>query len=781
MGPKKDNRIMYLGVGIVAYLMFLILALHIGTLMGENPNGNILNVVVVALQRASAEPFNFTITAYTFKAIGIVTVIFAICIMMVMIEAEKNARSMPGKENGSSQWNTNLAQFDKKFNSPYGKPTHDDPENMILSQNVRLGIKGFKTQRNMNVIVIGGSGSGKSRFFIKPNGLQANTNFVFTDPSGELLASMGKFLEEQGYNLKVFNLVDMEHSHCYNPFAYIRDDLGVVSMVNCLIKNTTPPGKGGGDPFWEKSETALLQALIFYLRECAPAEQQNFTSVMKLLRAADVDENNLNKKSDLDRLFDQLEEKNPKSIALKQYKTFKMGSGKTLKSILISCSVRLTVFNMKEIEALTGTDTIALDTMGCEKQALFVILPQADDTYNFLASLMYSQLYETLYFQGENEWPNSYIIKNNNQVLENIRKLAGADANDGISYDPEEKAKELLRELKKAKLEENKDNNTYYIKYKYFNTKIKQYEDKRRTFITKKLGEEYLDAIKTAKIEKGANRLPIHVSFLLDEFANIGQIPEFDKKMATMRKYEISSVVVLQNLAQIKEIYDKKAEGVIGNADSMVFLGSSEPETCKYISEKLGSSTIVVRNNSRSMGSKGSSSLSYNRNKRELMTPDEVSRMPDTDCIVFVRGQQPFYGPKYDYTKHPNYHLTGDADKKNLYNLQERVSNRKNTNEAEMKCKEQEVKRKNALSNYEKQKPVKADKIQELLNISDPLQIPNVLSAFNPEPEINIRRNIQTTNKEEKKRETTQKTEEQKERNKRDKSEQEEWNFTSLH
>jgi type IV secretory pathway TraG/TraD family ATPase VirD4 len=340
-------------------------------------------------------------------------------------------------------------------------------------------------------------------------------------------------------------------------------------MINCLIKNTTPVGQSGGDPFWEKSETALLQALVFYLIKYRPKHQQNFTSVMKLLRAAEVDENDASKKSKLDRIFDEVAAKDPSSIALKQYLTFKMGAGKTLKSILISTSVRLTVFNMKQIENLTKEDDIDLGSMGKGKKALFVIIPAADSTYNFLVSMMYSQLFETLYFVAETE-------------------------GDG-------------------------------------------------------------------------KRLDRPVRFLLDEFANIGQIPEFTKKLATMRKYEISCTIILQNLAQIKTQYKDDWESIVGNCDSFLFLGGQEYSTLEYISKELGKKTIKTRSSGRSRGKQGSSSINRQQQGRELMTPDEIMRMPENECILLIRGLYPFYDKKFEYTKHHNYHLTGDADKSLLY------------------------------------------------------------------------------------------------------------------
>ena len=457
-----------------------------------------------------------------------------------------------------------------------------------MSQNVYLSMNTRQTMRNNNILVIGGSGAGKSRFMIKPNILQANCNYVITDPAGELLESTGSFLEKQGYEVKVFNLVEMAKSNRYNPFAYIRDDVGVLMMINCLIKNTTPTGASSGDPFWEKSETALLQALVFYLIKYRPKKEHNFTSVMKLLRAAEVDENDANKKSKLDRLFDEVAARYPNSIALKQYLTFKMGAGKTLKSILISTSVRLTVFNMKQIENLTKADDIDLGSMGFGKKALFVIIPAADSTYNFLVSMMYSQLFETLYFVAETD----------------TKRCPG-------------------------------------------------------------------------------KRLPSHVRFLLDEFANIGEIPEFTKKLATMRKYEISCTIVLQNLAQIKTMYKDEWESIMGNCDTLIFLGGQEWTTLETISKKLGFRTARTVNVSHTFSKQGSSSRNAGEEKVPLMDEAKLQTMPTDECIVIIRGLDPFHDKKYDYPKHPKYALTGDADKSLIY--ENKRDNTRPSTEAEKK------------------------------------------------------------------------------------------------
>lgn len=570
MNPnKKNNNTLYIAFGIIAYLFCCFLGCHIGTVFEQNPNGEVLDCLLLGLTHMSEKPFELIFSAATFKAIGIASIIFIIIVACLVIDAERNKRDMPGKESGSAAWNNDLNTYNKTYSDPHGSPQNNGPYNMILTQNVFLNMNTRDTRRNNNVLVVGGSGSGKSRFYVKPNLLQANANYVVTDPKGELLQTTGHFLEEQGYEIKVFNLVEMSKSNCYNPFNYIRDEQGVLMMINCLIKNTNPPGKSSGDPFWEKSETALLQALCFYLIKYRPKEDQNFTSVMRLLRAAEINEQNPNAKSKLDLIFDEVEAKDPTSIAVKQYKTFKMGAGKTLKSILISCSVRLTVFNLRQIEALTGVDNLELEKMGEGKKALFVVIPTADSTYNFLVSMLYSQLFETLYYTAETKY-------------ESIR-------------------------------------------------------------------------------------LPRHLRFLLDEFVNVGQIPEFDKKLATMRQYEISCNIIIQNLAQLKAMYENEWGTIIGNCDSFLFLGGQEYDTTEYVSKILGDQTLTVRNRSMSTGKSKNASKSFNTTGRKLMFPDEIARMDNSNCILLIRGLRPFFDKKYEYTKHPNYPRTGDADKKLNY------------------------------------------------------------------------------------------------------------------
>ena len=575
-----------------------------------------LDKFATGAKRATSFPFGVN----TLISVGFFMLIDILICAFFYYTMQKLWSELSRAEHGSAKWNDDLKKYLSKYadSNPY--------KNTLLSKEVSLSMNARKTLLNNNVLVIGGSGAGKTRYFVKPNVLQTNCNMVITDPSGELLESTGVFLAEQGYQIKIFNLVQMQKSNCYNPFHYIRNEEGVIMMINCLIKNTTPPESKSGDPFWEKSETALLQAICFMLRNHRPETDQNFSTVMELLRWAEVDEKDPNYESKLDKIFLKSKQQKKSSpfaagpaedpelvgflkgmhytdphtgeekmntegksleeldtmgtnIAVKQYKIFKMGAGKTLKSILISVNVRLAAFNIAQIARLTYSDDIHLEEFaglkkGAEKQVLFVIIPAADSTFNFLVSMMYSQLFETLYYIAETS--------------------------------PECKGR----------------------------------------------------------------RLPRHVKFLLDEFANIGTIPEFTKKLATMRKYEISCSVILQNLAQIKTMYKDDWESIVGNCDSIVFLGGKEMTTLEYLSKELGNQTIIARSdNVSAIGSRkgGGGGGSRQRTQRALMTPDELGNMDNRECIVMIRGIDPFKTPKYDYTSHPKYSKTGDADDEYIY------------------------------------------------------------------------------------------------------------------
>lgn len=573
MQPKKTSKqekIFYgclFGLGVLVILFFLT---HF-FICFNSETMDINTGLVLTIEHMQAQPFD--IFPLPIKNLGISLFIMTLMFILWQTEESKRKRMMPGKEEGSAKWNDNLKKYNKKYSSQKGKESNTGADNMIFTNDVFMSMNTRQTMRNNNVLVIGGSGAGKSRFLVKPNLLQANCSYVITDPSGELLETCAGFLEKEGYKVKIFNLVEMQYSHHYNPFNYIRNDEGVLMMINCLIQNTTPQGASKGDPFWEKSETALLLAICFYLHYEVRPEDRNFSNVMRLLLKAEVKEDQEDFKSPLDILFEELEKVNPTHIAVRYYKIFKMGAGKTLKSILISCTVRLGTFNLKAVQDLTNVDTIDLKSLGDEKQALFVVIPSADTTFNYLVSMMYSQLFETLYFHAENEIPSK--------------------------------------------------------------------------------------------------RLPSHVRFMLDEFANIGTIPDFEKKLATMRKYEISCTIILQNLAQLKTMYKDAWESITGNCDSFLFLGGQEQTTLEYVSKKLGKKTILTRGTSNSKGGHGSHSENYNNKGRDLMSPDEISRMDNKNCILFIRGLFPFFGEKYDYPKHKNYKYTGDAKDEQLYHYRD--------------------------------------------------------------------------------------------------------------
>ena len=618
---RKAQRRSYVYLAIGLYVLILYFGCHMSYVTDGMTNVD-AERLVAALDHCVSKPFEIFPIDYAslakFAFVGLIVP------LIVHTEYLRRRDLRPMVESGSARWNEDLRGFYKTYTEMTTWPDafekskclrsvkklflkidtvlrkiplirgiykkvvlkslsrFEHPEeitgtkNMIFTNEVKMSMNTRKTRRNNNIIVLGGSGSGKSRFFIKPNMLNANCSFIITDPSGELLESMGGFLVNEGYELRVFNLVEMEHSNCYNPFHYIRNQEGVLIMINALIKNTTPKGSSSNDPFWEKAETALLQAICFFLVSECNKEDQNFSSVMKLLRCAKAVEGREEEDSTLDIMFNDLKAREPEHIAVQSYAVFKSaGGGKTAQSILISCQTRLQTFNLDAIKNLTNIDNIDLGSVGDKKVALFCITPSADTTFNYLIALMYTQLFETLYFHAETQCPGK--------------------------------------------------------------------------------------------------RLPNHVRFLLDEFANVGTIPEFPQKLSTMRKYEISCSIVLQALSQIKAMYKDDWEVLMGNCDSTLFLGGADATTLEYISKLLGKETIRSINNSRSYGRQGSHSLSYNKTGRELMTPDELRVMDNQNCVLFIRGEYPFFGTKYALEKHPNYKLSGDADKKLLFDVKERL------------------------------------------------------------------------------------------------------------
>ena len=487
--------------------------------------------------------------------------------LAVAIRRQNRKKYRHGVEYGSARWGT-PADI-----APYMDP--DFFQNIPMTQTERITMasrpKEPKYARNKNILVIGGSGSGKTRFFCKPSLLQAHSSYVVTDPKGTLLPEIGTFLVRKKYRIKCLNLINFKKSMKYNPLSYIRSEKDILKLVNALIMNTKGEGEKSSEDFWVKAERLYYSALIGYIWYEAPEEERNFTMLLDLINASEVRENDENYQSPVDILFAKLAEKEPDHFAVRQYRKFKMATGKTLKSILVSCGARLAPFDIKELRDLMETDELELDTLGDEKTVLFVILSDTDSTFNFVAALMYSQLFNLLC----------------------------------------DKADDLY-----------------------------------------------------------GGRLPVHVRLILDEFANIGQIPNFDKLIATIRSREISASIILQSQSQLKTIYKDAADTIAGNCDSTLFLGGKEKSTLKEISELLGKETIDLSNQSENRGSQVSYGLSYQKLGKELMSQDELAVMDGGKCIYMLRGVRPFLSEKYDLTKHPNYRYTADADPKNLFDME---------------------------------------------------------------------------------------------------------------
>ena len=492
----------------------------------------------------------------------------AVILWLVVYMKGKNAKKYcHGMEYGSARWGTaaDIAPYmDKDFFN-----------NIPMTQTERITMasrpKQPKYARNKNILVIGGSGSGKTRFFAKPSILQCHSSYVVTDPKGTLLPEVGSFLEWKRYRIKCLNLINFKKSMRYNPLAYIRSEKDILKLVNALIMNTKGEGEKSSEDFWVKAERLYYSALIGYIWYEAPEEERNFITLLDLINASEAREDDEEYQSPVDILFQQLEKKEPDHFAVKQYRKFKMAAGKTLKSILISCGARLAPFDIKELRDLMEYDELELDTLGDQKTALFVILSDTDSTFNFVAALMYSQLFNLLC-------------------------------------------------------------------------------DKADDFY--------------------GGRLPVHVRLILDEFANIGQIPNFDKLIATIRSREISASIILQSQSQLKTIYKDAADTIVGNCDSTLFLGGKEKSTLKEISELLGKETIDLYNQSENRGTQISHGLNYQKLGKELMTQDELAVMDGGKCIFMLRGVRPFLSDKYDLTKHPNYKYTADADPKNVFDME---------------------------------------------------------------------------------------------------------------
>ena len=528
---KSNDTLFYLFGTIPVIWLALLLAQSLGGGLPE-----LLRNLTSALE----QPTNII---WTDKSLPTILICLAAYGMAVLLYRTNQGRTRDGEEHGSAAWATPAsvnAQFAQKDSIP-------------LTQHVRLGLDTHKHRRSLNVLVIGGSGAAKTRSFVLPNILTANTNYVITDPKSEVLLATGGYLKKQGYDVRVLNLVNLEQSDGYNPFCYLRDEKDVLKLVNNLIQSTTPKGSHESDPFWTKAETALLQAIILMLFQEAPEYEQNFSMVMRVLEYAEVREEDEGHVSPLDLLFESIERRKPDSVAVRQYKVFKLAAGKTAKSILVSTAVRLAPFNLPQIQALTDHDDMDLYTLGEKKVALYAVIPDNDNTFNFLVSLLYAQAFQALYYSA-----------------------------DQIHHGP----------------------------------------------------------------------LPRHVRFMLDEFAAM-PLPGFTRELATMRSRSISASVIIQNMAQIKELYKDSWETIPGNCDTILYLGGNESSTHKYVSEMLGKATIDTKTHGQTKGKSGSYSTNFQMSGRELLTPDEVRKLDNRYALLFIRGASPVMDEKYDLMHHP--------------------------------------------------------------------------------------------------------------------------------
>ena len=505
---------------------------------------------------------------------GIVGVISLILFYLYHKYDRKNFKEKA--EHGSAEWGE---KKDIEF-----VEDKDEEKNKLFTHTEKMSINTRKTFKNNNALVIGGSGSGKTRFFVKPNIMQMNSSFVITDPKGELLSSCGKMLQDNGYEIKIFDLINFENSDNYNFFNYIRDERDILKLTNNIIMNTNSPNSKTAGDFWEKAENALLQALFSYVFYEGTEEEKNINTVMDLLRLSEVKEDDEDFQSPLDILFDELKKENPNHFAVKQYDIFKFAAGKTAKSILISVGVRLAPFNIKQIRDLVSKDTLELELLGDRKTALFVIIPDSDVTLNFMPAIMFQQLFDVLFFRADHKYKGS---------------------------------------------------------------------------------------------------LPFDVSFILDEFANIGQIPNFEVYISTMRSRKINVNIILQNLAQLKSLYKNAWETIIGNCDSLLFLGGKENSTLKYISEMIGKTTIDYRAISENKGTNGSYSISNQLIARDLITAEEISLLGKNECILSIRGIKPFLSKKYDIEKHKNYNLLLDSNENNFFEIKIKTTEEKVLEEIE--------------------------------------------------------------------------------------------------
>ena len=491
-------------------------------------------------------------TAYTSRFLLVFLLLYGGGVLLYYADHE-NRR--PGEEYGSAKWG-NARELNKRYADQNGK-------NVILTKHVSIGLDGYKHQRNLNILVVGGSGSGKTRFFCKPGIMSVNCSYLIVDPKGEMLRSTGYLLKDEGYDIKVFDLIHPRQSDGYNPFTYIRDDPDVLKLMDNLVKNTTPPKGASNDPFWEKAEIALDSALMLYLLYEAPVEEQNFEMLMFMLECARVMEEDEQYQSPLDLLFQTLEERDPSHIAVREYKVYKQAAGKTAKSILVTASVRLAAFIFPQYAAMMQTDEMDFASMGERKRAIFCVIPVNDGSMNYLVSMLLTQCFQQLYLRAD---------------------------------------------------------------------------------------------------ERYNGRLPVPVRVIQDEWANVAQPDSYPKVLATCRSYNIGINIIVQNIQSIKALYKDEWEGIIGNCDTLLFLGGgNEPTSLEFVSKLLGKETVHTRTRGQTKGRSGSSSMNFQQTGRDLMTPDEIRMLPTNDALLFIRGEKPVRDKKYDIKKHPNVRRTADG------------------------------------------------------------------------------------------------------------------------
>ena len=544
---KQDDKRTAVILSLIGIIPVVWLALKIAPSVGGG-----LATILPELMSAFDDPFHIELCEDSVKAVLVLLLCYGMGIG-IYFSTRRNYRRR--EEHGSAKWGEA-----RTVNKKYAQ--HPKSANKLMTQNVSIGLDAKKHRRNLNTLVCGGSGAGKTRFYCKPNLMQANTSYVILDPKGEIVRDVGKLLEAKGYEIKVLDLISMEKSHCYNPFVYLRSDNDIQRLVTNLFKSTTPKGSQSNDPFWDTAASMLLLALIFYLHYEAPEDEQNFAMVMEMLRAGAIEDEEEPRPSPLDNLFSELEYENPEHIALKYYHSYHSGSAKTLKSIQITLAARLEKFNLESLAALTTTDELELETLGEKKTALFALIPDNDTSFNFLVSLLYTQLFQQLFYSADH-------------------------------------------------------------------------------------------------IHGGS--LPIPVHFLMDEFANVSLPDDFDKILSVMRSRSVSVSIILQNLAQLKALFEKQWESIVGNCDEFLYLGGNEQSTHKYVSELLGKSTIDTNTYGKSSGRSGNYSTNYQISGRELLTPDEVRMLDNQYAILFIRGERPVLDFKYDILKHPNVAMTADG------------------------------------------------------------------------------------------------------------------------